>query len=71
MNFGKIIAFLLSTYGTSFYFVKGQTSNKENSDCTKLLNLINGDTTDYSNRCCSNDDKIKCDDKGYITYFSK
>jgi len=66
MKFLKYIAYLYLIYGISFNLVAGQ------SDCTKLLNLLNGDTEDYGDSCCVEGDVfIKCDDEGYITSFSK
>jgi len=70
MKFGNfIIFFLFSIREISFYLVRGQTNNKEKSDCTKLYNIINRDSKNYFNSCCE-DDGIECDNEGYITYFN-
>jgi len=43
----------------------------ERSDCTKLMNFINGDFEDYSNSCCSGKfANIKFDNENYIIYYS-
>jgi len=68
MEFG-FITFLFLIYETSFYLVRGQTTNKVKSDCTLLYNFLKGDTKDYADNCC-NDPEIKCFDDGYIQVFS-
>jgi len=70
MYFEKFIVLLFLIYETSFYMVIGQMINEEKSDCTKLYNFLNGDSQDYSLDCCSDNPKVKCDNEGYITYFS-
>jgi len=67
MQFGNFVAFLFFI----FYLATGQTIMENKSDCTKLFNIINGDSKDYANSCCSGDSNIKCDNEGYITYFKE
>jgi len=63
MNFLKYIEYLFLIYGISFHLVVGQTNNEGKSDCTILYNFLNGDTEDYGNSCCSEDNIfIDCDD---------
>jgi len=69
MKFGEFIPFLYLIYQSTFYLVIGQTVNNEKSDCTKLYNVINGDSKNYGNKCCSNK-LIKCNNEGYIKLFS-
>jgi len=69
MEFEKYIAFLYIIYESFFCLVMGQTINEEKSDCAKLSNFINGSSQDNSNSCCSNNNEIKCDSDGYITYL--
>jgi len=72
MKFGTFLAFLFLIYGTSFYLVTGQLIDDERSDCTKLMNFINGDSKDYANSCCSGElAKAKCDNENHVTYFSR
>jgi len=67
MKFGRFeLALLFLINGTSFSLVAGKTI-KEKSDCTKLLNFINGDSKDYGNSCCTGIQTI-CDKEGYITH---
>jgi len=67
MKFGSFeLALLLLIYETYFCLVTGKTI-KEKSDCTKLLNFINGDSKDYSDSCCTGITTI-CDKEGYITH---
>jgi len=56
MNILKFLAFV--------YVVAGQKINNEKTDCTKIYNLVNGDSKNYANSCCS--DGIECDNEGYI-----
>jgi len=67
MKFGNLVSYLLLI--SFFYLVIGQTTNEEKSDCTKILNFINGDSKDYANSCCSDNTEIKCFDDGYIRYI--
>jgi len=70
MKFGKHVAFLFLICTILFYLVTGKTVNEETSDCTKLLNFINGDSKDYANSCCSEDKQyIECDDEGHVITF--
>jgi len=69
MKFGIFLPFLFLIYETSFYLVKGQTSNEGKSDCTLLFNFLNGDSKDYSNDCCKVAG-ITCDKEGYIEHYS-
>jgi len=69
MKFTKFVASLFLIYESSFNLVKGQINNNEKSDCTKLLNFLNGDVLDHSSVCCSKAG-IRCDNNGYITSFS-
>jgi len=70
MKFGKFITFLFLIYETFlFYFVMGQTTNGQKSDCTLIYNFLNNDTKNYSNTCCSYFDEIICDNENFITYF--
>jgi len=69
MKYLKFVTFLFIIYETSFYLVKGQTSNKEKNDCTKLMNFINNDVLNYDdNRCCLHKSVIKCENE-YITFL--
>jgi len=77
-----ILLFLI--YEMSFYLVLGQSETivhtetvkqsetvSVKTDCTKLNNFINGDSIDYSNNCCVNNDttQILCDEENYITHL--
>jgi len=70
MKFRIFITFLFVIYEISFYLVRGQTTDKEKSDCTLLYNFLKGDTKDYGNNCCK-DPEIQCFNDGYIQVFSK
>jgi len=70
MEFKKYVAFLFTIYESFFCSVIGQMINEEKSDCTKLSPFMNGISQNNSNNCCSgNEDEIKCDNDGYITYL--
>jgi len=68
MIFGKFLVLLFFICEFSFYLVRGQTNNQEKSDCTKIYNIVNGDSKNYYDNCCK-DNGIKCDNEGYIIYF--
>jgi len=69
----KVLRSLLSLFlihQPFFYLVTGKIVNEKmkETDCTKLYNFLNGDSEDYVNSCCSNDDiDLKCDNEGYVT----
>jgi len=69
MKFLISVALLFLIYETTFYLVLGQSINEEKTDCTKLLNYLNGDSEDYGNKCCLNTSAIKCDEKYHIISF--
>jgi len=63
----KILKFLACLF--LIYLVKGQTIDNGKSDCTKLMNFINGDSQDYANNCCTDTKGVICDEEGYITLY--
>jgi len=63
MKFGLFVVFLFLVY-----LVVGQTLNNVKSDCTKLFNFLNGDSEEYFNNCCD-DNEIECDNEGYIQKY--
>jgi len=70
MKISSFISSLFLTYETFFCMVLGQAINNEKTDCTKLMNFIEGNSNDYSNNCCTIGG-IKYNNEGYITSFSK
>jgi len=70
MKISTFVAFLFLIYETSFYLVQGIEikKGKNISDCTKLNKYLYGNSTNISNKCCS-EKEIICDNEGYITSY--
>jgi len=61
----RIYLALFLFYEISFHLVIGK--GVERSNCTKVINFMNGDYKDDS--CCSNNKNIECDNNGNIIFF--